>query len=278
MRSRTVWFLVVGVVGVALGFARSAQAEPATTTPPTVATTPAEGHEAAVDEATTPLPTRTQIAFKPSYTFPNGADRYTAELQFEPTIPYGGLLIPDLDVPGVWSIARLQISGKSLQDSEGPSSGIGDLSFTDLAACHAGPFNVGAGYATVFPMATTPALGQGKWQLGPALGARLERIPALKIAVLVQNLYSVAGSSESPSLAYVSVQPFVTLLLPADFFLATDATMDFYWRGGKSTVPVDLGLGRAFSEHFVGSLQFWYTLADSDQGDIKVRAVLDFEP
>jgi len=27
----------------------------------------------------------------------------------------------------------------------------------------------------------------------------------------------------------------------------------------------------------VGSLQFWYTVADSDKGDIRVRAVLNFE-
>src|SRR5208283_3203429 len=104
-------------------------------------------------------------------------------------------------------------------------------------------------------------------QLGPAAGVRLKAGP-LSIAALVQNFYSVAGNSGSPDLAYVTVQPFVTLHLPAAFFLSSDAPMSFYWRGGSSTVPVDLGLGRAFGGHFVGQLQFWYTLADSGENDI----------
>ena len=197
---------------------------------------------------------------------------------FQPILPYAGLLIPDLDVPDVWSIARVQLAARSQQNSQGPASGLGDLTFTDLAVYRAGPFNLAAGFATIFPMATTPALGQGKWQVGPAVGFSIPQIPALRIAALVQNFYSVAGDSQSPTLAYVTVQPFVTLRLPADLFFSTDAEMSFYWRGGSSTVPVNLGFGRAFSEHFVGALQFWYTVADSDQGDIRVRAVLDFQP
>jgi hypothetical protein len=147
---------------------------------------------------------------------------------------------------------------------------------TDLVAHRLGP--VGLGFATVFPMATTPAIGLGKWQLGPAAGLRFEGFPQLKIAVLVQNFYSVAGSSQSPELGYVTVQPFITLHLPDAFFLSSDATMNFYWQGGQSTVPVNLGFGRAFGQHFVGSVRGWYTVAEADQGDIKVEAVLNFQP
>lgn len=94
----------------------------------------------------------------------------------------------------------------------------------------------------------------------------------------MQNLYSVAGSNQAPNLAYVTVQPFITLHLPADLFLSSNATMNFYWRGGRSTLPVNLGVGRAFSPHFVGSVDFWYTLADANQGQMRVRAVLNFQP
>jgi hypothetical protein len=276
------------VVGIMLGSAGPLRADDQPPTAPAADATnaaspvpadsrsPAERLHDAVDDATTPLPRRPQLAFKPSYTFPKGADGYTAELQFEPVIPYHGLFIPDFEVPGFWSIARIQISGQSLQNDSGPASGITDLTLTDLAARQFGPLNVGLGFATVFPMATAPALGQGKWQLGPAIGARLDAIPHLELAALVQNFYSVAGSNQSPNLAYVTVQPFVTVDLPADMFLASNAPMNFYWLGGKSTVPVDIGLGRAFSDRFVGDLEFWYTLAESGEGEIKVRAVLTF--
>jgi hypothetical protein len=268
--------LPIVVLGTLAGSCATAHDEGAATAPPTNAPSTPEQRQEALDEATTPIPIRTQLAFKPSYTFPHGSDRYTAELQFSPILPYAGTWIPTLEVPGVWSLARFQISGESLENSDGSFSGLTDLKVVDLAALRAGPLDVGAGFATVFPMATTPELGQGKWQVGPAVGARLGTLAPLKIAVLVQNLYSVAGSSQSPNLAYVIVQPFVTLDLPADLFLSSNAEMDFYWRGGKSTVPVDLGFGRAFSDRFVGSVEFWYTVADNDRGDIKVRAVINF--
>ncbi len=95
---------------------------------------------------------------------------------------------------------------------------------------------------------------------------------------LVDNVYSIAGSDESPNLAYwVTVQPFITLHLPATFFLSSDAEMDFYWHGGKSTVPVDLGLGRAFSERFIGALRLYYTVAEANRGTFKVLAFLNFQ-
>jgi hypothetical protein len=230
-----------------------------------------------VDEATTPLPRRPQISFRPAYTFPNGQSRYKAELLFETILPYQGIFIPGTDTRGFWSVARLQLPALSQQSGDTVSQGLGDLRFTNLAGTRLGPLNLALGFASIFPMATDPALGQNKIQLGPAVGVRLP-VSFLNVAFLVQNLYSIAGDSQAPNLAYVTVQPFITLHLPADFFLSTDAQMTFAWRGGQGTVPVDLGLGRAFGDHFVGALQFWYTLAEANQGDIRVRAVLDFEP
>jgi hypothetical protein len=232
--------------------------------------------EEAVREATSALPLESQFSFKPSYTFPNGSRRYAAELQFEPLLRYRGLLIPDLDVPGFWSVARVQLSAASQQNEVGVASGLGDLTFTDLFARAFGVLRAGLGFATIFPMATSPSLGHGKWQLGPALGLDLRAVRSLRLAVLVQNFYSVAGSSQSPTLGYVTVQPFITLDLPGDCFVETNATMNFYWRGGKTTVPLNLGFGRAFSGRFVGSLQGWYTVAGNGEGDVRGRAVLTF--
>jgi hypothetical protein len=267
-RASSVAFAAVLVATVRIGRAD---------TPAPAASTP-EQLERATDTATTTLPAKTQIAFKPSYTFPNGADRYKAELLFEPVLRYRGFLIPDLEVPGFWSISRLQLPAESEQNALGNASGLGDLTVTDLLVHAAGPLNVGLGFASVFPMATDPALGQGKWQLGPALGLRVMPPSALHASVLVQNFYSVAGDSQSPGLGYVSVQPFVSVHFPGDWFLSTDATMTFAWRGRKTSVPVDLGAGHAFSEHFVGTMQLWYTTAGDEIGDVKVRAVLAFQP
>ena len=65
------------------------------------------------DEANNPLPTHTQLQFKPSYTFPEGDTRYKAEMLFEPLLPYPAFLIPDLEVADFWSIARIQLTAES---------------------------------------------------------------------------------------------------------------------------------------------------------------------
>jgi hypothetical protein len=249
--------------------------------PPTAAVAapvPAEQEESqAADQANTPLPIRTQIQFKPSYTFPNGDTRYKAELLFQPIVSYRAFLIPGLEVNDFWSIARLQLTAEGMQNSKGPASGLTDLTFVNLVAHKLGPINLGLGYCSVWPTATTAALGQEKVQIGPSAGLRLRDTAPLEIAVLVQNFYSVAGSNQSTNVAYVTVQPFITVHLPAALFFSSDAAMTFYQYGGQSTVPVDLGFGHAFGTRFVGTIRGYYTVADADRGAIKGEVVLNFQ-
>ena len=247
---------------------------------PTESAPTQEEQEQAEEEATDPLPVTDQLRFKSMYTFPHGASRYKAELQFEPLLPYPGVILPGLDIEGLWSLARVQLTGESLQNAQGTAGGLEDLNFVDLAADRLGPLTLGVGVATVFPLATSAQLGQGKWQLGPALGFDLRPVSALRVAAIAQGLWSVAGSSASPTLAYATVQPFLTVSLPEALFLSSDATMSFYWAGGSTTVPVNLGFGHAFSKHFVGTLKCQVTVAGpaSDRGEIRGDFVLTIFP
>jgi hypothetical protein len=74
------------------------------------------------------------------------------------------------------------------------------------------------------------------------------------------------------------VQPFITVHLPASLFLSSDDTMNFYWAGGSTTVPVNLGLGYSFTQHFVAVAKCGVTVAGSEQGAIKGEVDLDFLP
>jgi hypothetical protein len=235
--------------------------------------------EEEAEDATSPLPTRPQLRFRPRYSFPNGAIRYDAELQFEARLPYPGALIPDLDLWGLWSLVRVQVTGESLENAAGTFGGLEDLTFVDVAVKSFGPVFLGAGLGSVFPLATSPELGTGKWQLGPAVAGRFDPLPGtLRIATLTQAIWSVAGSNQFPNLAYVSVQPFITWYLPAQLFLLTDATMRFVWAGGATTVPVNLGFGHAFSDHFVGTVRCYVTLTGPQQGAIQGELDLNFRP
>lgn len=130
----------------------------------------------------------------------------------------------------------------------------------------------------MFPLATSAQLGTGKWEVGPAVFYRWDPFPAFKFAGIVQGLWSVAGSSQMPNVAYVSAQPFISVHLPAALFFSSDATMKFYWAGGSTTVPVNLGFGHAFSGHFVGTAKCQVTVAGADRGAILGEIDLVFLP
>jgi len=150
-----------------------------------------------------------------------------------------------------------------------------DLSFVDVVTSGRGPLFGGLGVASIFPLATSPQLGAGKLQLGPAAAGRWDVCPALRLATLVQALWSIAGSSSSPDLGYLTVQPFVTVFLPAALFLTSNATMTFFWAGGSTTVPVNLGFGHAFSPRFVASVKGQTTVAGAAFGN-RVELDLNF--
>jgi hypothetical protein len=236
-----------------------------------------------VKDAQNAVPTATQLIFEPQYTFPNGQSRYIAELLFQSNLPYDGFVFPGLEAPGFRSIARVEINGESLEQitSKDPvsASGLTDLDFVDGVLYRIGPlFEGGLGFGTVFPMATNPALGQGKWQLGPAALFEFVPIDWLQIGAVVQALWSVAGDSTRSGLAYVAVQPIVSLILPGACSLYSSNTMDFYWKGQGTTVPLTLGFGHGFSEHFVANLQGTYTVSGVGQGNSQGALVLNFQP
>jgi hypothetical protein len=237
-----------------------------------------EERDTAARASTNPLPYVETLKFEPMYTFSHGDTRYRAELQFEPALPYEGLLIPGLAIADIWSIARLQITAESLQNSQGTASGFENLSFVDVAAHRFGALTLGAGVATVFPMATSPALGPAKWQLGPAVAFNFAPVRVITIAALAQGLWSIAGSSDVADQSYVTLQPFITVHPYGSLIVISDAQMSFYWAGGSTTIPVDLGVGYAFTKHFVGTVKGQVTAAGSDDGTWKLIIQMTFVP
>src|SRR5262249_46162374 len=157
----------------------------------------------------------------------NNGTRYRAELQFEPVLPYDGVLIPGLLVADLWSVARIQLTAESLEDSHGTASGLANLNLVDAAARRFGRLTVGVGFGSVFPTATSSELGPAKWQLGPAAGFHYAPAHVFSIAALAQALWSVAGSHDISRQSYVTVQPFVTLHLDHGVVIKSDAQMSF---------------------------------------------------
>ena len=125
-------------------------------------------------------------------------------------------------------------------------TGFGDLKLLDFVLVSRDPeFVWGIGPVFIFPSASDPTTGQGKWQAGPAAGAGYQR-GNLSIGVLAQNPISFAGDKDRSSSNFLLLQPFATYQLGAGWFVKTEPQMLFDWKTHKQTLPVNLGIGRVF--------------------------------
>ena len=128
----------------------------------------------------------------------------------------------------------------------GGGTEFGDVRLTDVAVLDAGHrLLFGVGVTLVFPTATTPATGQGKWQAGPAVAIGLATEDWL-VGVFAQNPISFAGDDRRPDTNALLLQPFVTYSLGGGWFIRSQPQMVFDWKTGQQQIPLDLGAGRIF--------------------------------
>lgn len=128
----------------------------------------------------------------------------------------------------------------------GDVAGFGDVRLVDIAVFDAGHRILGGlGATLVFPTASVPVTGQGKWQAGPAAAVAFAPENWL-LGVLAQNPISFAGHRKRADTNALFLQPFVTYQLSRGWFIRSQPQMVFNWKTGKQVLPLDLGVGRVF--------------------------------
>jgi len=126
-------------------------------------------------------------------------------------------------------------------------TGVGDLRFVDIAVMDAGHDILwGVGPTVVFPTASQPTTGLGKWQVGPAAAIAFAPKRWL-IGVLAQNPISVGGDSTRARVNTLVLQPFLIYQFDHGWFVRSQPQLLFDWKTGKQILPIDLGAGRVFS-------------------------------
>jgi hypothetical protein len=163
-------------------------------------------------------------------------------LQIEPVFP----IFPTRLTP-FEQLMKLTIPVPTLP-SPGSQTGLGDLSLFDVATFKQSWGKWGFGPALVFPTATSTALGQGKWQAGPAVAAIYTGINNLTVGAVLQNPISFAGSSSRPAVNALSITPTLTYNLPHGWFAGySDFDWSFNWKeGGTATIPLGVQVGKVF--------------------------------
>ncbi|HLJ85410.1 MAG TPA: neuromedin U [Candidatus Angelobacter sp.] len=128
--------------------------------------------------------------------------------------------------------------------------GFGDMNPTFfLSPAKAHKLTWGVGPVFVLPTATSRALGQGKFSLGPSVVALVQPGP-WTIGILANNAWSVAGHSDRSSVNQMTFQYFINYNLKKGWYLSSAPILTANWRassGNVWTVPAGGGIGRVFA-------------------------------
>jgi hypothetical protein len=129
----------------------------------------------------------------------------------------------------------------------GSQTGLGDLFLIDFFTLPPlpGKVEVALGPLLVAPTASDDALGQGKWQTGPAVAIIAPQSWGLA-GSLIQYQQSFAGDRDREDVKLLTVQPIVTYNLPQGYYLRSSAIWNFDLENNNHFIPLGLGLGNVW--------------------------------
>jgi len=170
-------------------------------------------------------------------------------LNIQPVIP--------ISVDKDWNIITRTILPVVWQPATGPGessvSGIGDLQFTAfLSPANPGEWIWGVGPIVQAPTHSNGKLGNDNWGLGPSFVVlHLAKGSPWVYGVLVNNVWSLGSSDDSPAYSNGLIQPFLNYNLPDGTYLTSSPILTVNWKAEGSqqwTVPIGGGVGKIF--HF----------------------------
>lgn len=179
-------------------------------------------------------------------TGPNGKTQNVMNIQ--PVVPFRvnseWNLITRTILPLVWQ--------PELVPGQGSTFGLGDTQLSAILVPNASSnrWIWGVGIVTQLPTHTDDLLGNSRWGLGPtAVVLHTEVASPWVYGALINNVWSVSGSSTYPRINQLVFQPFANYNLPGGVYLTTSPLITSNWEaasGQKWTVPLGGGIGKIF--------------------------------
>jgi hypothetical protein len=201
-----------------------------------------------VEEVIGPIPLTSSVTLEPTY-------GQRANGTFSAYINVKGILVIESGLP---LVSRIEWPIPEVDDENGPTNaGIGDLAWLTLFVVgnRTSWGTLGMGPVFVFPTASHSAMGQGTYQLGPALGYVNDGLPGWHVAFLLQQYVSFAGDPRRSSVNQLTLQPFVTRLLPDSWYVQTQPVITLDFARGTSSVPLNLVVGKLFAGRWHTNVQ-----------------------
>jgi hypothetical protein len=136
------------------------------------------------------------------------------------------------------------ISQPPLTESGTATFGMGDITTSFFVApSKTGKFIWGAGPVIVLPSTSDPALGSGKWSLGPTIIA-LKQAGEMTVGALWNQTWSFAGDDDRADVNQMFLQPFLSYQATHTLTLTVQSEMTANWKAPNNddtwTVPINV--------------------------------------
>ncbi len=203
----------------------TAQSAPAASDP-SAAASPANDTAALAKATQNPVASLISVPLQNNDNFGIGPYNRTGNIfNIQPVIPTKlsdkVMLITRVIQPIVWQPYADQPTGGQ--------AGLGDMNPTFfLSPANAGKLIYGVGPAFVIPTATSAQTGQGKFSLGPSVVA-LVQPGHWTVGVLINNVFSVAGSSNRPDVNQMLLQYFINYNMKKGYYLTSGPIVTANW-------------------------------------------------
>jgi hypothetical protein len=249
--------LVVSLATALSTFSVAAQDTPvdsAAKTPVPAAQSPADNTAALAKATQNPVASLISVPLQNNSNFGIGPYNRTGDIfNIQPVIPMKlsdkVMLITRVIQPMIWQ--------PYAQQSTGGQAGFGDMNPTFfLSPAKAGKLIYGVGPAFILPTATSPQTGQGKLSLGPSV-VTLVQPGQWTVGVLINNVFSVAGSSHRPDVNQMLLQWFVNYNLKKGYYLTNGPIVTANWNAtgtGDAATGNDTTGGNVWTLPFGGGI------------------------
>jgi len=178
--------------------------------------------------------------------FPSENYRHQDGMTFQPVLPIhlgkNWNLITRPVFPIVFSSPTF-----SRRDGFGSTGGFGDIAVVSLLSPAKNTKYIwGVGPSFIFPTASPDAVGQGKYQVGPA-AVGLVMTKKWVVGALAQQWWSYAGDSDRPNVSQANIQYFIQRLLLNRWQVGMAPNILIDWNakpGNQVTWPIGLGCAK----------------------------------
>jgi hypothetical protein len=234
----------------------------------------------AASNATNPMAFVTKLQFQPNFTWKDADARQfnlTTRI-IQPTGSVGLPFIKSKDPSKVYTLYRIELPIIGQTYPENPSldaTGLSDIIILDLIAFKQKWGLLGVGPGIIIPTMYPKSISSGKWSAGFTSVALNTKTKGLQFGALVQQFYSIAGSSDRPSKNFMLFQPIFNKVLSHGYFTGISPILTFDWESSAYNIPISVSLGKAFAKNLSAYIAPEYVVSGPNQGDFTFRFQLN---